>query len=87
MTKVTILELFSIYQNTINNYAHKWGLPLQTKKQGAWLVCNFLNDNSIELVETRDKDNELIGYTLTILNKFTVVSSQVYSLLDSKYYV
>ena len=90
MTKITILELFSIYHNTINNYAHKWGIPLQTRKRSNWLETNFIGGHTIELVETRDKDNEVIGYCLTVMkqsnDKFIVVSDQLYSLLDSKYY-
>ena len=90
MIKVTILELFSIYQNTVNNHAHEWGIPLQTRKRSNWLETNFKGGHTIELSQTKNNDDTPV-FSLTVVkrtdNKHYLISQTVYLLLDSKHYV
>tara|TARA_R100001594_G_scaffold6004_2_gene17663 strand:- start:578 stop:850 length:273 start_codon:yes stop_codon:yes gene_type:complete len=89
MKKVTILELFSIYQNTINNYSHQWGIPVHNIKRSLWIETQYSNGNIIELNEIKDGET-VKGYCLLVLDlkedEYLELERVYFEVLDSKYY-
>ena len=96
MIKCTTLELFSIFQNKILIHSLDWGIPVRTIKRSNMVEVEFDNGNIVELVELRDNDNDIEGYSINVceyhsqgdplLGKYHVLSIERYKVLDPKYY-
>jgi|8_EtaG_2_1085327.scaffolds.fasta_scaffold426785_1 hypothetical protein len=96
MIKCTILQLFSIFQNKIVIHSLDWGIPVRTRKRSNMVEVEFDNGSVVELVELRDQDGDVEGYSINVcehrpqgdpvVGRYHLLSIERYHLLDPKYY-